>query len=114
MTYDEAMEILDSTPEESFHKIFSYRDNIPMAILYVKNRTGCSQEIAERIVFETLDGFQNIKPIEKPVTVTCPYCKSTNTTKIGVIDRGMSFGIFGFASGKEGKQWHCRKCGSDF
>lgn len=49
----------------------------------------------------------------KPI-ITCPYCKSTNTTKIGVVKRSMSFGLFGFGSGKVGKQWHCNACKSDF
>lgn len=114
MTYDKAMEILDLTPEESFQNIFTYKDNIPMAILYVKNRTGCTQEIAEKIVFETLDGFQDVKFIENTPTITCPYCQSTNTKKISTTGRMVSTGLFGLASGKVGKQWHCNKCSSDF
>lgn len=47
-------------------------------------------------------------------TIKCPYCQSTNTKKLDVIDRGVSFGIFGFASSKVGKQWHCNSCKSDF
>lgn len=46
--------------------------------------------------------------------ITCPYCQSTNTSKIGVIGRSVSFGLLGFGSGKVGKQWHCNKCKSDF
>lgn len=46
--------------------------------------------------------------------ITCPYCQSTNTKKIGVVGRSVSFGLFGFGSGKVGKQWHCNSCGSDF
>ena len=113
-TYDKAMEILDSTPEESFHNIFAYKDNISMAILYVKTRTGCDQEIAEKIVFETLDGFQDVKPIEPSLIITCPYCQSNNTKKISGGARWLSTGLFGLASSKVGKQWHCNKCGSDF
>ena len=55
------------------------------------------------------DFFTNKKP-----TVECPYCKSTDTKKIGVVGRSMSFGLFGFGSSKVGKQWHCNKCKSDF
>lgn len=47
-------------------------------------------------------------------TVVCPYCQSTNLKKLDVIDRGVSFGLFGFASSKVGKQWHCNNCKSDF
>ena len=47
-------------------------------------------------------------------TITCPYCNSTNCKKLGAISRGVSFGLFGFGSGKIGKQWHCNSCKSDF
>ena len=46
--------------------------------------------------------------------VTCPYCQSTNTKKIGVLGRSTSISLFGLASGKVGKQWHCNSCKSDF
>lgn len=47
-------------------------------------------------------------------TITCPYCHSTNTSKIGTLSRVVSTGLFGLGSKKVGKQWHCNKCGSDF
>ena len=50
---------------------------------------------------------------QKPI-VTCPYCQSTDTKKISKTSRFMSTGIFGLASKKLGKQWHCNKCKSDF
>lgn len=49
----------------------------------------------------------------KPI-VTCPYCKSTNTKKISGSSRWFSTGVFGLASSKVGKQWHCNSCKSDF
>ena len=54
-----------------------------------------------------------IVPSSKP-TITCPYCQSTNCKKIGVVGRSVSFSLFGFGSGKVGKQWHCNGCNSDF
>jgi transposase-like protein len=54
-----------------------------------------------------------IVPSSKP-TITCPYCQSTNTKKIGIVSRSTSFGLLGFGSGKVGKQWHCNSCKSDF
>ena len=58
----------------------------------------------------------NYVPVEygSSNSVKCPYCKSTNTKKIGVVSRSTSFGLFGFGSSKVGKQWHCNNCGSDF
>ena len=47
-------------------------------------------------------------------TITCPYCQSTDTKKISGTARWLSVGLFGLSSGKVGKQWHCKKCGSDF
>ena len=46
--------------------------------------------------------------------IHCPYCNSTNVTKIGTVNRAVSVGMFGIASKKIGKQWHCNNCGSDF
>ena len=46
--------------------------------------------------------------------IHCPYCHSTNTSKIGTVNRMVSTGMFGIASKKIGKQWHCNNCGSDF
>lgn len=57
----------------------------------------------------------NNEHINKSIpTVTCPYCQSTNTSKIGTVNRMASVGFFGFASKKIGKQWHCNNCKSDF
>ena len=46
--------------------------------------------------------------------IHCPYCNSTNVTKIGTVNRAVSVGMFGLASKKIGKQWHCNSCNSDF
>ena len=54
---------------------------------------------------------------EKPSTptVTCPYCKSTDTKKISGLSKVGSVALFGiFALGKTTKQWHCNNCKSDF
>lgn len=46
--------------------------------------------------------------------VVCPYCHSTNTEKISTMSRAVSVSLVGAASGKIGKQWHCKQCGSNF
>lgn len=46
--------------------------------------------------------------------VVCPYCKSTNTEKISTVSRAVSVSLVGAASGKIGKQWHCKQCSSNF
>lgn len=48
-------------------------------------------------------------------TVTCPYCQSTNTTKISNLSKAGSVALFGvFAMGKVSKQWKCNSCKSEF
>lgn len=54
-----------------------------------------------------------LNPTPKP-QVHCPYCKSTRVEKIGSVSRAVSIFTLGLASGKIGKQWHCKDCKSDF
>ena len=55
------------------------------------------------------------KEKRKHPTVTCPYCKSTNTHKIGTISKAIDVGLFGiFALPKVGKQYRCADCHSEF
>lgn len=44
----------------------------------------------------------------------CPVCQSTNIEKIGIFKRMLSTSMFGIASDKVGKQWHCKSCGNNF
>ena len=46
--------------------------------------------------------------------VKCAYCGSVNVKKIGWFERALSAQIWGLASSKIGKQWHCNNCDSDF
>lgn len=52
--------------------------------------------------------------IREKNTIRCPYCKSADVSKIGVLNRTASVAIFGLGSSKMGKQWHCNNCKSDF
>lgn len=42
----------------------------------------------------------------------CPSCGSSNISKIGVVSRAVSVGIFGLASSKIGKTHKCNNCGT--
>ena len=44
--------------------------------------------------------------------IECPYCHSTNTSKISTVNRAISIGTFGLASSKIGKIHKCNNCGS--
>ncbi len=75
----------------------------------------CDTELAEKVkntppYDPTLDPNS---PYYIPV-VKCPYCQSTDTSKISAVSRIVSTGLFGFGSKKVGKQYHCNKCKSDF
>lgn len=45
-------------------------------------------------------------------TPQCPSCGSSNISKIGIINRAVSFKLVGFASSKIGKTYKCNHCGS--
>lgn len=60
------------------------------------------------------DYYASIPTRPSEPKITCPYCHSTNTKKIGVISRSVSVGLFGLGSKKINRQWHCNNCGSDF
>lgn len=49
---------------------------------------------------------------EKNRVAQCPSCGSSNVSKIGVINRTVSVGIFGLASSKIGKTHKCNNCGT--
>lgn len=50
-----------------------------------------------------------------PYGVACPYCKATNVKKITNTSKAVHTALFGiFSVGRNSKQWHCTRCGSDF
>lgn len=53
----------------------------------------------------------NIPPKTQPNTPKCPTCGSTKVHKIGVMERGVSVGLFGLFSSKIGKTMKCNNCG---
>ncbi len=75
----------------------------------------CDTELAEKVKnTPPYDPTQDPNsPYYIPV-VKCPYCQSTDTSKISAMSRVVSTGLFGFGSKKIGKQYHCNKCNSDF
>lgn len=52
---------------------------------------------------------------QKTVTVTCPFCQSTDCKKISGASKIGKVALFGvFAAGSVSKTWHCNNCGSNF
>ncbi len=67
------------------------------------------QEDEKRRAYITAQNFRNTHP-----TVTCPYCHSTNTSKISTTSKVINTALFGIFGNKRKHQWHCNGCGSDF
>lgn len=87
-----------------------YQEYVYNNPLYDESEFNARIKREERIAKESL--FSS-RPKESN-QVTCPYCKSTNVTKISTAGRVISVGLFGLGSSKVGKQWHCNNCKSDF
>jgi len=83
------------------HLISEIVDNKEVPREYIPEREGMTQSLQALAQFI-------------PDSAECPYCKSKDTKKISMVGRATSFSLFGFGSGKIGKQWHCNKCGSNF
>ena len=49
---------------------------------------------------------------EKSRIPKCPSCGSSNISKIGLLNRAVSFELVGFASSKIGKTHKCKNCGT--
>ena len=67
------------------------------------------QEDEKRRAYIAAQNFRNTHP-----TVTCPYCHSTNTSKISTTSKVINTALFGIFGNKRKHQWHCNGCGSDF
>lgn len=95
-----------------------YKDSISGTCEEVDNYTTNHPELKEFPEFneEAYNKRINYVPSNyyTPHKVTCPYCQSTNTTKISTLSKAGSVALFGIFSQKVKKQWHCNKCGSDF
>lgn len=83
--------------EKFSEEAFQQRENI------LNKKRNCNQQSKK----------QSVQPKSSP-QVTCPYCHSTNTKKISAGSRVKSTLMFGIFSKKNGKEWHCNECGSDF
>ena len=49
---------------------------------------------------------------EKSRVPKCPVCGSANISKIGILNRMVSTGVYGLASSKIGKTHKCNNCGT--
>ena len=108
---------------ENCKKMYSFESNKPYSKyclscggrLKFLHNADCDTDRAEAV--KNQPKYDPTKDPNSPAyipKVECPYCHSTNTSKLTTASRMISTGMFGLASKKVGKQWHCNKCGSDF
>lgn len=116
-------------PEQFLRSKCALHENLKEQFIneYIKSSSEFNQDIfdaREEYAVEHADDFQKhmaalahgeaiLKEKEnkhKIPVIECPYCHSTNTTKISIGDRYI--GTVNFAAFS--KQWHCNSCGSDF
>lgn len=59
---------------------------------------------------------KNLERMQKEnISISCPYCKSTNTSKITVASKALHTAAFGvYSMSRNSKEWHCNNCKSDF
>ena len=96
---------------DKFDKLVTDKYKITENPLYDPEKARLREEEQER----DLHNVTSLDPtLSRNNRVSCPYCKSTNVKKISVVSRGVSVGLFGLASKKIGKQFHCNQCKSDF
>ena len=94
--------------------IFWYRDQLRLQAdpdCFEREKRQREKELQESIAFHAAIAKMDA---ERHPHVECPYCHSTNTEKISTVSRAVSVSLVGAASGKIGKQWHCKQCGSNF
>lgn len=73
-----------------------------------------TKAVVNKRVTEAQEQLRKEHMLKMANNAICPYCNSRDTTKISVLNRATSVTMFGIASKKIGKQWHCNSCGSDF
>ena len=107
----------DETGEEFISNFITYKDEDYHKTLALKYGNGEFSEEKYQQKLNIIRKENNPAPqpfAQSTPQVTCPYCHSTNTKKITAGSRVKSTLMFGIFSKKNGKEWHCESCDSDF
>ncbi len=116
-----------NSKEINSNDIFPYvkNGNLRDAIIFMKNKTGCSKDEAYE-VYKELKQMLNPNPLTKlevdsykkqhsPTKQSnhpkCPTCGSTNVKKISVTSKAVGAGLFGLFSKTAKSQFECENCG---
>lgn len=78
----------------------------------IVNCDNCGYEV--RVTTPEEEIRREIQRQNEVKTVECPYCHSTNTTKITTTAKVVNIALFGLLGNKRKHQWHCNICKSDF
>ena len=54
--------------------------------------------------------YQQSQPNTEVHEVRCPYCNSSNLTRITSFDKAVNIAMFGLLGNKRKYQWHCNNC----
>ena len=70
------------------------------------------EEYQKQVIKEQDDAAKRaeLERIRQMNAPKCPHCNSTNIERITTVDRAVSIGMTGLASGKIGKQYKCKSC----
>lgn len=113
-------------PEQYLSSEFSINKDLKEKFIneYIKNSPEFDQRLYEDREKEAIlhaDDFEKYNSAlnhgkaileERSHQPKCPYCGSTNISKISTMNRAVSVGLLGLASSKIGKTHKCNKCGS--
>lgn len=106
-SFDDYLDLLKQAGgSDNAHRVFFEK--------YIANSPELSEEAMKNRLREEQDEDLHRPSAPSHNRVKCPYCQSEDVKKISVAGRAVSVGLFGLASQKIGKQWHCNKCKSDF
>lgn len=112
-------EIWEMTDEEILEKYAKYKQ-------YIEEQTknelsdaefinGIKSARRESHLGQYLNYNENFEADNGHLSVSCPYCKSTNTNKISTTSKIIHTAMFGiFSMSRNSKNFHCNNCGADF
>lgn len=64
----------------------------------------------QKTIINRQDYEQKMKDAAEAMMIKCPVCGSISVDNITTLNRFLSIGAFGLASGKIGKQYQCKAC----
>lgn len=103
--------------EEIKNELFIADNQARKRLIRVKSYKAVYDDLAKKggyHFWESLDGEELGHKKNNVNLVTCPYCQSTNTSKISNTSKFINTAVWGIFGTKRHKQWHCNDCGSDF